>query len=301
MLYLLFVRALRATPLLTAFLIVFSPPAFAALNINKAGDLTATDFDELGFDPTGLVGYWQLNGNAKDSSGYHNDGTIVGATATTDRFGVANAALSFNGTLSNYVDCGNGGSLNITAAISVVAWVNSNLNGYGRIVSKHGGGSNGWLLAQYQDMLECEISTNGTNWNGGVSSAGVFPLNQWIHVVATYDGSYIRVYINGVQKIGGNFPYALAGSINVAPGHTRIGRDNFGFNPWSGSIDEVKIFGRVLSNAEILAMYNHEKGKFSVWKDGTDRAVSFVEDPTLPVQMRSKKQSLTVKGHLIQQ
>ena len=66
--------------------IIFLPaPVHAALNITKTGDLTATNFDELGFNPTGLVGYWQLNGNAKDSSGYHVDGTIYGATATTDR------------------------------------------------------------------------------------------------------------------------------------------------------------------------------------------------------------------------
>ncbi len=66
-LFLLLVRALRATLLLAAFLILFSSPVFAALDINKAGDLEATEFDELGFDTTGLVGYWQLNGNAVDS------------------------------------------------------------------------------------------------------------------------------------------------------------------------------------------------------------------------------------------
>ena len=48
-------------------------------------------------------------------------------------------------------------------------------------------------------------------------------------------------------------------------------------------------------------MYNHEKGKFSVGADGTMQALEFVEDPALPVQMRSKKQSLTVKGQLIEQ
>jgi len=74
-------------------------------------------------------------------------------------------------------------------------------------------------------------------------------------------------------------------------------------NVWqfNGSIDEVKVFSRALSVVEVVAMYNHEKGKFSVGKDGKAKAVSFVEDPALPVQMRSKKQSLTVKGHLIQQ
>ena len=78
------------------------PSAFAAFDISKSGDLTATEFDEVGFDTTGLVGYWQLNGNANDSSGQGNNGTIVGATATTDRFGTANMAMSFNGS-NNYI------------------------------------------------------------------------------------------------------------------------------------------------------------------------------------------------------
>ena len=53
---------------------------------------------------TGLVAHWKLDGNAGDYSGGGNNGTIVGATATADRFGIANAALSFNGTSSDYVD-----------------------------------------------------------------------------------------------------------------------------------------------------------------------------------------------------
>jgi len=56
---------------------VFTESLHAGLNINKAGDLEATEFNELGFDATGLVGYWQLNGNANDSSGQGNNGTIA--------------------------------------------------------------------------------------------------------------------------------------------------------------------------------------------------------------------------------
>lgn len=49
-----------------------------------------------------------------------------------------------------------------------------------------------------------------------------------------------------------------------------------------GFIDEVKVFNRVLTATEILNKYNHEKGKFSVGKDGTMKASQFVEDPAFP-------------------
>jgi hypothetical protein len=50
----------------------------------------------------GLVGYWPFNGNANDVSGNGNNGVVSGATLTTDRFGAANKAYSFNGS-SNFI------------------------------------------------------------------------------------------------------------------------------------------------------------------------------------------------------
>ena len=49
-----------------------------------------------------LVGWWPFNGNANDESGKGNNGTVNGATLTTDRNGNANSAYSFNG-LNNYI------------------------------------------------------------------------------------------------------------------------------------------------------------------------------------------------------
>ena len=48
----------------------------------------------------GLVGWWPFNGNANDESGNGNNGTVNGATLTTDRFGNANKAYSFDGNLN---------------------------------------------------------------------------------------------------------------------------------------------------------------------------------------------------------
>ena len=73
---------------------------------------------------TGLVGYWPFNGNANDESGNGNNGTVNGATLTTDRLGNANSAYSFNGTTQEIV-VPNSPSLNFETAnaFTISYWV----------------------------------------------------------------------------------------------------------------------------------------------------------------------------------
>jgi hypothetical protein len=76
----------------------------------------------------GLVGHWTMSQDSlkgsllADKTPYENDGTIYGATFTTDRKGQANKAMSFNG-VDDYIDCGNNESLDITGAITMSAWI----------------------------------------------------------------------------------------------------------------------------------------------------------------------------------
>ena len=292
----------HATPrilFLSLFLIIFSSTVNAALDITKDGDLTATEFDELGFDTTGLVGYWQLNGNANDSSGQGNHGTIVGATATTDRFGTANMAMSFDGT-TNSVNIGNPANLNPDAwpAITLSAWINTN-------IIRADQGIIGKNRAAYRTIF-VSLGNNGLKANQACIVLGdapwlcdttVLSINTWYHIVSVATNAGRSIYLNGSLVVSDG----VVKSLNTTGCLWCIGMMRAMTGPFSGKIDEVKIFNRALTDAEILSMYNHEKGKFSVGKDGTMRAVEFVEDPALPVQMRSKKQSLTVKGQLIEE
>ncbi len=74
---------------------------------------------------SGLVGWWPFNGNANDESGNGNNGTVNGATLTTDRFGVANKAYSFDGTNSNIVIADN--TLLRPTNITISVWVKTDL------------------------------------------------------------------------------------------------------------------------------------------------------------------------------
>jgi len=217
---------------------------------------------------SGLVGYWTFNGadidwstnTAYDRSGQGNNGTIHGAKPAIGKVG---QALEFDG-INDYVDCGNGPSLDITDAITVEAWVKSDTNKNGRIVSKHGGGSYGWMLSQRGSDIEWRISTTGSDWNGGFTSPSSFKINAWYHIAATYDGSYMRVYIDGVEDTGGDFPVDLTGSINIAPASTQIGRCELGGDIFSGVIDEVRIYNRALSAEEIAEHYRAGARKFKI-------------------------------------
>lgn len=104
---------------------------FAIIGLSSA-------FAQIHLD-SGLVGYWPFNGNANDLSANGNNGTVSGATLTTDRFGNANSAYYFNGT-SAYITVPNSTSLNPQNAISLCAWYYSadfTGDGYNTIIEKN--------------------------------------------------------------------------------------------------------------------------------------------------------------------
>src|SRR6266481_4068540 len=68
-----------------------------------------------------LVAYYPFNGNALDESGNGNNGTVVGATLTADRFGNENSAYYFSG--SQYISAPDSPSLNSTTGLTLAAWV----------------------------------------------------------------------------------------------------------------------------------------------------------------------------------
>jgi hypothetical protein len=78
----------------------------------------------------GLVGWWPFTGNANDLSGFNNHGTVNGATLTTDRFGVANRAYSFDG-VNDYIDYQSGSNslLNVLGNFSVTFWLKTSTTG----------------------------------------------------------------------------------------------------------------------------------------------------------------------------
>ena len=203
----------------------------------------------------GLVGYWKINEGSgstiKDFSGNNISGIISGATWTS----IAQSggkALQFDG-VNDYVSAGNSSILNPTQGISVQAWIYTKAyTTYPRIISKETS-----VIANPYD-LELTSSRNIKFFIGdgkteiGTPDIDVTLLNTWVHVVGTYDGQNIKIHINGVLK--GTTP--RVGTISSKTTNVIFGNNPASTRPFNGIIDEVKIWNKALTQAEIQTEYS---------------------------------------------
>ena len=199
----------------------------------------------------GLVaayGFEELSGTQViDRSGYVNHGTISGATRiTTTQFG---KALSFSGT-NNWVTINDSASLDLTTGMTLEAWVYpTSLNGWKTMLMKEQTGfASYWLYAND----DAGRPSNVVNVGGTVrqlSAGSHLPTNTWTHLAATYDGSTQKLYVNGVL-VGSR---SQTGAIALSSGALRIGGNSVWGEYFTGYIDEVRIYNRALSQAEIAS------------------------------------------------
>lgn len=215
----------------------------------------------------GPIGWWKMDGNANDSSGNGNNGTVTGATLTTDRYGQANKAYNFNGVANNIAVLSNV-LLNITQEISITAWVKTNTAKWDRIMQKYTAPSGGNIplyslsqrgLAGSGWGCEFDNGADGGNGSGGyrqIFSATPVSAGVWYHVVCTgsKSGSYFRVYVNGVQKA--NASWFSAGNLNIGTNGSDLNIGRSRDASFDGTVDDVRIYNRALSAAEVTALYN---------------------------------------------
>jgi Concanavalin A-like lectin/glucanases superfamily len=157
-------------------------------------------------------------------------------------------ALDFNG-VNGSVDLGN--VLNLSApSLTISAWIyprSLGQNSLGRIVDKIDTGSLGYSLTINQGQLNLEI--NNTNH---FSSSNAITLNTWQHVVVTYDGAHVQYYING-SPFGSPLTETAIPLANAIP--LRIGNRANGDRTFDGLLDDVRIYDRALSSAEVQQLY----------------------------------------------
>ena len=167
-------------------------------------------------------------------------------------------ALDFDGS-TQYVDCGNDSSLNVTTGITQTAWIYPTANvAEGTIATKrlsyYFQRNNDGRLASYQYGTTPEIYHY---------SSGTVSLNTWSFVAYTYDGSYIRFYINGA--LSGET--AKTGNISTSAYNLRIGNIDYIPSPryFDGQIFDNRIYNRGLTPNEIAEIY-HRRGADRVWQ-----------------------------------
>lgn len=200
----------------------------------------------------GLVGYWPFNGNANDASGNNINGVVNGTSLTTDRFGNSNAAYLFNGT-SSVVTIPNSASFS-TENWTVSAWYKTSNNGLQRITTKQltQNGSNYMSIVMNNGLIY------GTSWIGGSEIKSLDKQtsndNTWHHVVYTRNTAKNKYYLyqDGILKDSITDTFGtLANSANFLTGSSFSGTQY-----WNGSLDDIRVYNRVLSQKEVYALYN---------------------------------------------
>jgi hypothetical protein len=215
---------------------------------------------------TSLVAYYPFTGNAIDSSGNGNNGTVSGASLTTDRFGNANSAYFFNGS-GNLITVTNK-NLTLSGNFTVSCWVKINnltpsyfdeaifsqwddrkatkfLIGYRNDNAQSGFsfykyGANGVGYNNYQ-----------TNWSSNTA---------WNQIVATYELGFVsKIYINGsMVYTTSSVPAALSNpSSTVTPIEIGHAHGQYGDLWFNGLIDDIRVHNRILSDSEISYLATH--------------------------------------------
>jgi hypothetical protein len=229
------------------------------LTVTDDEDLADTDTVTITIrtrpDGTGIAGRWEFNeGNgstAQDFSGNGNSGILHGPSWVV-REG-SNTALLFDG-VDDYVDCGNDTSLNITDAITISVWVapSSSIASEAGVVAKQNSGTGEAYGLMYRlGNLGLRARIGGV-WNTTYFAENPTP-NIWTHLVATYDGSKVQLYKNGIPDNS----TSITGSIGISDYSFAIGRQWLSSNShFNGSIDDVSIYNRALAANDVLDLYN---------------------------------------------
>ena len=197
-------------------------------------------------DPT-LVGYWKLDDGegdfALDWSGYNNHGTVVGNPEWI--VGQLDGALSLDG-LDDCVDLANPANLNITDALSLLAWIKPESLGNGADQTFISKGSDGFALKQASDnTLQFRIS-DAINVQ---AAPGVSLNGDWHHVAGTYDGDMLSLYLDGALLEILSSP----GTVNTSAYNVNIGRESVGNRfHYNGGIDDVRIYNSALTQDDII-------------------------------------------------
>jgi hypothetical protein len=210
----------------------------------------------------GLVAYFPFSGDARDHSGNKNDGTVQGALLVPDRFGIANSAFRFDG-VDDHIAVQSSMTLQELGKATVSFWFTYEAQAVQEFHSP---------ISKYRATVEtgtdgfyCYVWDEGIVFTFGAANhppeIGLnFPLlsrsGEWFHFLATYGDGEQRVYFNGVLVNSdrrnaqlSNVDPLIIGSYNPSQVPPR---------PFTGQVDDVRIYNRSLGPGEVAELYSHE-------------------------------------------
>ncbi len=216
----------------------------------------------------GLVAWYPFNGNANDESGNNNNGIVTGATLTTDRFENANSAYYFRNN-TDIIRIHNSSTINqnaVTDNYTVSFWYktdteNTPLDYYSVLIAKDG--TPGYPYKFYHTVRDDSIIVSGSvyDFSSGIGSTAKFSYiknSAWHQITFVVDQARdtIFLYIDGGLKSKYVNTTAISGSNTW---DLIIGNGWTGEKCFIGSIDDIRIYNRVLNKSEISGLFNEGK------------------------------------------
>jgi hypothetical protein len=202
---------------------------------------------------SGLVGWWPFNGNANDESGNGNNGTVNGATLTTDRNSKSNSAYLFNG-LSNYIS-GTISNFNNTTITTFSAWLNYAGDAGGKPNDTY------FQYGQYgQHTFAYAYNYSGKNLDLHSKCFSITPYptinlnNSWHHVVVVDSLTITKVYVDG--NLESIYSTGIASNCYLGSNYFEMGASTGDNQYVTGKLDDIGIWNRALSQQEISALFN---------------------------------------------
>jgi prepilin-type N-terminal cleavage/methylation domain-containing protein len=164
--------------------------------------------------------------------------------------GLTGEAITFNG-VNSFVSVPNSAAFNPTTQVSMEAWVYSGEQKTAKIIEKgdwdgQGLGQDKWQGWQ-ADIVTASGQKYSVDWGQGRPA-----LNTWYHVAYTYDGSNLRIYVNGVECNS----TAVSGNLKVNARAVTLGSDGGNQKFFNGTIDQARMYNSALTAEQILAHYD---------------------------------------------
>jgi len=212
----------------------------------------------------GLVGHWRLDAEtgATDLSPYSNNGTANGGLSfgsATDQHAQANRATTFDG-VNQYVNIPDNASLQNVNDMTISAWIKlNNTTGYKWIVCKNY--FNEYCFGTIASELRFYNGDGGYE-AGDSSGANISTSWTYVTVVRTSSGKNVDFYVNGAYISSWNYTK----TITASSGNVYIGTRNDFYTYFNGSIDDVRIYNRALSQTEITQLYQSYRPKLVINK-----------------------------------
>ena len=202
---------------------------------------------------SGLVGRYEFNGNLKEYAGKLADAVPNFSgydTYTVDRRGDISSAIKFTGRYGLDIS-----KIPLASTMSVSVWVKYD----NTVQSTNYFLSNFWLSPEFAQDNDNYWGVITTPQTAGVPSGSVD--NQWHHLVATYDGKNLNFYVDGsyigfILNPNQGLPIPQGATIDYEVGYLTANFSKFIVSTWFGSMDDLRFYTRILSAAEVKALYS---------------------------------------------